>query len=181
MRKLDLTFTVAALGLAALLTACNGFKRATPKNFTRALNSYFATRDQCLYSSAVRFPYEASLTTKTPTFDALTAARLLDRKEETAIQVKRYSMTPYAEKNVNPRFCYGQRQVVSIVSSGTPVVVAGLQTVHVTYRYKIVNLPGWADSKQMRKAFPALAKATSPDAKDTTLLVLTVNGWQVLQ
>jgi hypothetical protein len=40
-------------------------------------------------------------------------------------------------------------------------------------------VPGWADSDQVRAAFPAFAKATSPDAQDHATLALTINGWRV--
>jgi hypothetical protein len=170
-----------AVGLmfAFILTACSGYKNPTPENFTAALNAYFANTDECLFPSALRFPYETSTDQKTPDLDALTGAGLLERAEEKTIHVKRFSLTTYGRTRVTPRFCYGHRQVTSIDSFSPPTLVAGQNLTQVQYRYKLMDLPGWADSDAMRAAFPVLAKASSGQAQDTTKLVLTPNGWRV--
>ena len=59
-RWIDRTASAFALGL--ILTGCSDFKKPTPKNFTGALNTYFSNHDDCLFPSALRFPYEASTT-----------------------------------------------------------------------------------------------------------------------
>jgi hypothetical protein len=69
--------------------------------------------------------------------------------------------------------------VTSIDSFTPPAAVDGQQTTQVSYHYKMRDVPGWADSDAMRKAFPALAKATAPDAQGQTTVVLTMNGWRV--
>jgi hypothetical protein len=171
--------TLASLWLAALLAACTGYKTADPGNLTRALNGYFAMHDDCLYKSALRFPYETSLHKRTSTLDALTHAGLLERKEELGIQIKRYSLTTYAQKQVDPRFCYGHRQVTGIDSFTPPMQENGQKVTRVTYNYKMMDVPGWAKSKEMSAAFPSLAKDTSSNAQDTAELVLMVNGWRV--
>ena len=53
-----------ALTLGLVLTGCNGFKAANPKNFIRALNVYYGNNDDCLFPSAIRFPYEAAPATR---------------------------------------------------------------------------------------------------------------------
>jgi hypothetical protein len=169
-------------GLALLLTACNGYRAASPKNFTRALNVYFSNHEECLYSSALSFPYEVSLTRTdalTRALDALTDAKLLARTQEMGIQVKRYSLTPYATNHLDPRFCYGHREVTSIDSFTPPSGPRGQQTSQVTYHYNVVDLAAWTKSKPMLAAFPALVKATTGEPRDTTTLLLTVNGWRV--
>jgi hypothetical protein len=42
-----------------------------------------------------------------------------------------------------------------------------------------MDVPAWADSDQIRKAFPAFAKETVGNPQDRATLVLTVNGWRV--
>jgi hypothetical protein len=175
--------TGSALALGLALAGCNGFKAATPKNFTAALNAYYSNHDDCLFPSSLRFPYEASTASaeKDPNIKGLTAletAGLLKSLEDKDIHVKRYELTTYG-KRVPPRFCYGHRVVTSIDGFTPPAVVNGQTATQVNYHYKMMDVPGWADSDQMRKTFPAFAKATSPDAQDHATLVLTVNGWRM--
>ena len=175
--------TGAALALGLILAGCNEFKKPTAKNFTGALNTYFSNHDDCLFPSALRFPYEAS-TSATDVdknkagLDALTTAGLLKSLEDKDIHVKRYELTTFG-KRVPPRFCYGHREVTSIDSFTPPATVDGLPTTQVSYHYKMREVPGWADSDSIRKAFPAFAKATAPDAQGQTKVVLTMNGWRV--
>jgi hypothetical protein len=175
--------TGSALALGLLLAGCNGFKAANEKNFTRSLNAYYSNHDDCLFSSSLRFPYEAGTTpgdkdSKMKSLDALEAAGLLKSLEDKDIHVKRYELTTFG-KRIPPRFCYGHRVVTSIDGFTPPAPVDGQQGTQVSYHYKMMDVPGWADSDQMRKAFPAFAKATSPDAQDQSKLVLTANGWRV--
>jgi hypothetical protein len=172
-----------ALTLGLVLAGCNGYKAATPQNFTRALNAYYGNNDNCLFPSAIRFPYEASTTSgdtdpRKKGLDALVDAGLLKSLEDRDIHVKRYQLTTYGS-HIPPRFCYGHRVVTSIDGSTPPAVVNGQQTTQVDYHYKMMDVPGWADSDEIRKAFPAFAKATSGNAQDRATLVLTMNGWRV--
>lgn len=175
--------TGTALALGLMLTGCNGFKAATAKNFTGALNAYYSNHDDCLFPSAIRFPYEASTTSAEEDknkkgLDALVGAGLLKSLEDRDIHVKRYELTPYGS-HVPPRFCYGHRVVTSIDSFTPPAVVDGQQSTQVSYHYKMMDVPGWADSDAMRKTFPAFAKSTAPDAQDHARLVLSQSGWHV--
>ena len=175
--------TATSLTLLLGLTGCNGFKTPNAKNFTKALNYYYGNNDDCLFPSAIRFPYEASTAPgdtdrNKKGLDALTAAGLLKSLEDRDIHVKRYEMTTYGS-HVPPRFCYGHRLLTSIDSFTPPTTVNGQQTTRVTYHYKMMDVPGWADSDQIRKTFPVFAKEASGDAQDTSTLVLTINGWRV--
>jgi hypothetical protein len=69
--------------------------------------------------------------------------------------------------------------VVTTIDGFTPPApVDGVPTSQVSYHYKMMDVPGWADSDQIRKAFPEFAKATSGDAQDQSKLVLTQYGWR---
>jgi hypothetical protein len=171
-----------ALTLGLVLAGCNGFKTANAKNFTQTLNFYYGNNDDCLFPSAIRFPYEASTASgdkdpRQPGLDALAAAGLLKSLEDRDIHVKRYELTTYGQR-IPPRFCYGHRVVTSIDGFTPPAAVDGQQTTKVDYHYKMMDVPGWSDSDAIRKAFPAFAKATSGNAQDQATLVLTVNGWR---
>jgi len=98
--------------------------------------------------------------------------------EDRDIHVKRYELTPYGNR-VPPRFCYGHRVVTSIVSFTPPTAVNRQLTTQVDYHYKMMDVPGWSDSDQIRKTFPAFANATSGNPEDHATLVLTVNGWRI--
>jgi hypothetical protein len=178
-RRKAIPFVATGVVLISLLVACSGYKAANQKNFSGALNTYYLNHEECLYPSALRFPYETDTKEKTPGLDALTGAGLLERTEEKNIHVKRFSLTNYGRTRVTPRFCYGHREVTSIDSFTPPTTVNGQQTTQVQYHYKLVDLPGWANSDQMRAAFPALAKASGDQVQDTAKLVLTPNGWRV--
>jgi hypothetical protein len=178
-RPKAIRMAATSIGLILLLAACNGYKAANQANFTSALNSYYANHDECLYPSALRFPYETDTKEKTTALDALTDAGLLERTEEKDIHVKRFSLTNYGRSRVSPRFCYGHRQVTSIDTFTPPDTVNRQQTTQVQYHYKLMDLPGWANSDKMRAAFPALAKSSGEQAQDTAKLVLTPNGWRV--
>jgi hypothetical protein len=169
--------------LLVVAAGCNGDRKATPENLTRGLNFYFSNNDNCLFPSAIRFPYEAGTSSgdvdkNKAGLDALAAAGLLRSLEDRDIHVKRYELTPYGS-HVPPRFCYGHRVVTSIVSFSPPAAVDRQLTTQVDYHYKMMDVPGWADSDQIRKAFPAFVKATSGDPEDHATLVLTVNGWRI--
>lgn len=175
--------TLAILAAVFVLTGCEGYKKANQKNFLSALNYYFSHNDDCLFPSALRFPYEASTAAGDADphkkgLDALTAAGLLKSLEDRDIHVKRYEQTPYGS-HVPPRFCYGHRVVSSIDSFTPPATANGQQTSEVSYHFKMMDVPGWADSDQIRQAFPVFAQETSGNAQGKTTLVLTVNGWRV--
>jgi hypothetical protein len=171
-----------ALVVGLLLAGCQDFKKPSAKNFTSALNFYFSKTDECLFPSAIRFPYEAStasgeVDSHKKALDALANAGLLRSLEDRDIHVKRYELTTYGQR-IPPRFCYGHRVVTSIDSSTPPTPVNGQPTSVVSYHYKMMDVPGWADSDEIRKVFPEFAKATSGDAEAKQTLVLTQYGWR---
>jgi hypothetical protein len=171
-----------ALVAGVLVAGCQDFKKPNTKNFTAALNYYYSQHDACLFPSAIRFPYEAStaageVDSHKKALDALTDAGLLKSLEDRDIHVKRYELTAYGQR-IPPRFCYGHRVVTTIDGFTPPAPVDGVPASQVSYHYKMMDVPGWANSDEIRKAFPEFAKATSGDAQDQTKLVLTQYGWR---
>lgn len=185
---------IPAVVLLCLSIGCGPSKAASDKNFIQALNFYYGSHDECLFAGGIRFPYEANLKTggaaEAPAaqdggappgpnlkgLDALTRAGMLSSVEEKSLGVKHYSLTAFGART-GSRFCYGHRVVTQIENFTPPASVGGRTISQVNYRYKLMDLPLWADSDDMKKAFPALARATSsnPEASDT--LVLTGSGW----
>lgn len=147
-----------------------------------ALNAYYSAHDECLFTNTLKFPYETARSDEsgagTKGMDALTASDLMKRQEAKLIGVNRYVLTPAGER-AGGRFCYGHREVTAVPGFTPPVMENNQQTTTATYRYKLRDLPIWADTDAMRAAFPPLAKAASADPQETAKLVLTINGWEI--
>jgi len=178
------TRILLALALLGSVTfpGCSDNKRPKAENFLAAINAYYATRDECLFTSTISFPYETAIKDQSPSgskgMDALTDSGLMKRQEAKVIGVNRYTLTPAGER-AGGRFCYGHREATAILNFTPPAGAEGHQTTTATYRYAIRDLPLWANTDEMRSAFPKLAKSTSGDPEDTAQLGLTMNGWQM--
>jgi hypothetical protein len=177
---------VARLTVAILLTvAIGGCTRkkteASNVNFQRAINAYFYNhRDECLFTTARRFPDEVKVHEKDEMkdLDALAKAGLLTRTEDGAFQLVRYDMTPLGTR-AGGRFCFGHRDVTS-VDSFTPLrMVDKRKASDVTYRYRIADAPVWAQDDGLKKQFPELARKTSGNAEGKTTVMSAYEGWEV--
>jgi hypothetical protein len=73
-------------------------------------------------------------------------------------------------------FCYGHAEVTSI-DGYTPASDDATQYT-VTYHYATSNLPGWANSAEMKTAFPKLNDASAPQAGSASL-TKSSDGWVV--
>jgi hypothetical protein len=174
--------SIVIFGMVSFLAGCSSFKQPTEKNFLPALNAYYSHHNECLFTNTLTFPYETAIKDQSGPgskgMDALTDSLLMKRQEAKIIGVNRYTLTPAGER-AGGRFCYGYRDVTAVPSFTPPVVVNGQPTTTVTYRYKLRDMPVWANTDAMRAAFPALAKSAAPDAEDTAKLELTINGWEM--
>jgi len=163
--------------------------------FKSALNNYYASRDECLWPEAVKFPAQADAKSdeQTKGFDALTDAGLLTRTPE---EKKRFLI---GSKSVNDydlsdkgrsvwtadaaqpgygNFCYGHPQVTSI-DSFAPADNPDASQFSVTYHDQVTSVPDWANSPEMRTAFPKIATDTSGAQTATANITKSENGWQV--
>ena len=162
--------------------------------FKSALNDYYRVKQDCLWSSPVKFPAQADTSNDEQTrgFDALTDAGMLTR---TSAEKKRFLI---GSKQVNDydlsdkgrstwtadsaqsgygNFCFGHPEVTS-VDSFTPADTNAAQYT-VNYHYAVAGVPAWASSAEMKTAFPRLATDTSGQQTGTATLVRSGNGWQV--
>ena len=153
--------TVATL-LMLLVGGCTRKKtEASNENFQRAINAYFYNhRDECLFTTARKFPDEVKVHEKDEMkdMDALSKAGLVTRTEDGAFQLVRYDMTPLGTR-AGGRFCFGHRDV--------------------TYHYRIVDAPVWAQDENLKKQFPELARKTSGNAEGKTTVMSAYEGWEV--
>lgn len=170
-----------AAGLA-LAAGCNTSNKPTDKNFTNALNAYYQEHRDCLFPQGHQFPYEvapgANQKEQKQEMDALTDAGLLTRLEDRDMHVDRYSLNPAGQRYA-PRFCYGYREVTSIVSFTPPGPKDGFTETAVTYHYTEHEVPVWANMDQLKTAFPQLGQALSDAATATTTLASAGAGWHV--
>lgn len=170
-----------ALSAAAILVAaagCNSKTAATPANFTETLNAFYLEHPDCLFVDAPRFPYETHDPAMTKQMDALVSVDLLTAEREPAIHASSYTPTA-AGGRAQPRFCYGHRVIASIDRSTPPAVADGFEETRVAYHYTMKDIPAWADTPQMKAAFPAMAAAISGNATASATLAKTMSGWQV--
>jgi hypothetical protein len=176
------TFIVFA-SLILLASGCSSGKtKPTDKNFMAGLNDYYASHNECLFPSALRFPYEVSpgpnAKKEKQQMDALMNSGLMKVNEDKSIHVDVYALTPAGER-AGARFCYGHRQVTGIESFTPPVKENGMLKSQVTYRYRIVEVPVWAKTEEMEKAFPDMAKTISSESTGQTAMANAGAGWQV--
>ena len=175
-------FGIALCGAALLLaaTGCDSKTKATPANFTQALNAFYLAHPDCLFVDAQHFPFETYDATITKEMDALVSVDLMTVQREPSIHASRYTLTP-AGTRAGPRFCYGHRVIGSIDSSSPPALSNGFEETRLEYHYTMKDIPVWVNTEKMKAAFPAMAKEISGSATGTATLAKTMTGWQVPQ
>ena len=104
--------------------------------------------------------------------DSLVKSQLLDKTVEMSIHVSRYTVNAVGARYA-PRFCYGHR-VANTIDHFTPLAVAnGFKETQVTYHYSMQEVPVWAKSADVLKAFPAMAEIISGQATGVATLAQT--------
>ena len=171
-------------------------KNAVDKSaFKSALNNYYGSQQDCLWSTPIKFPAQAATSDDEQTrgFDALTDAGLLTRK---SVEKKRFLIGSKQENDYDlsdqgrsswtadssqpgyGNFCYGHPEVTSI--DGFTPSDDNDTRYSVTYHYGTgSSLPAWANSAEMKTAFPRLAAETAGQQIATANLVKSNDSWQV--
>jgi len=172
-------------GCAVMLTAgCATDVKPTNAKLEKALNTYFEGHNECLFPTAMRFPYEVSpgdnAKAEMTRLDAMTSAGLLTRQVEASIKVGRYSLTPLGER-VKGRFCYGHRVVSSVDGFTPPVKQGGFLQTTVSYHSTLMDVPVWVKMDEMEAAFPEMAAAISGPQPGQMMMENAGAGWQVPQ
>lgn len=189
-----LTGAFVLSAVAAMIVGCNNGGN-NDLNYKTAINDHFKAFPVCIWSQAKKFPVQAATAddAKTEGYDALTQEGLLTRttaeKKVMIIasrQVNNYDLSEKGRTSWTPdtsqpgygNFCYGTREVTSVDNSTVGTNGAGAKTVDVTYHYHIANVAGWANSPEMKTAYPSIATSLSSDASDTATLVMTGDHWE---
>jgi hypothetical protein len=187
------TLTVV-LGFLAVLTGCNNGGN-TDMAYTSAINDHFKAYPACIWNQPKKFPVQAATSddAKTEGYDALLQEGLLTRTTAekkvfivASKQVNNYDLSDKGRTSWTPdtsqpgygNFCYGNREVTSIDNSTLGTNGSGAKTVAVTYHYKIANVAGWANSQEMKTAYPDIAKALDSNPTDNATLVITGDRWE---
>ncbi len=163
--------------------------------FKTALDSYLSGKPDCLWSTPIKFPTQADASNEDQTkgFDALTDAGMLTR---TPVEKKRFligskQMNDYdlSDKGrstwtADPsqpgygNFCFGHFQVNS-VDGYTPIANTNETQYSVTYHFSVTGMSDWANSAEIKTAFPKIGSDASGQETATATLVKSGEGWQV--
>jgi hypothetical protein len=187
---------ILALVMAWVIILAVGCKKNTVDKmaFKSALNNYYSGRPDCLWPAPVKLPAQADTSNdeQTKGYDALTDAGLLTRKSAEkkrfligSKQVSDYDLsdqgrsawTADASQPGYGNFCYGHPEVTSI--DGYTPADDTESLYHVTYHVVAGSLPGWANSAEMRTAFPNLALESSGQQTASANLAKSNDGWLV--
>jgi hypothetical protein len=188
---------------------CNSVKKPGDSNFKAAINQYLSTNGKTCIPVMQSFPIDIPVARLHDTFGtpaemaALESAGLLRSSDTTAVvhrmldalrgptppqPVKRYELTATGQKyfqqyptviGKSDGFCYGQKQVDSIVKWDEPVTQGSYSVTRVTYTYKLEQLADWATQPVIQSTFPVV-KTTLDQAKMNQQidLHLTNKGWE---
>ena len=189
MHKYALVLAVLALATVG----CNNGSN-TDLSYKTAINQHFKAFPVCIWSEPKKFPAQAATSddSKTEGYDALTQEGLLTRStvEKKVIiiskQVNNYDLsdkgrslwTPDSSQPGYGNFCYGNREVTSIDNSTLGTNGAGAKTVDVSYHYKIANVAAWANSQEMKTAYPSVADNLNSNPSDHATFVMTGDHWE---
>lgn len=130
-------------------------------------------------------------------YDALVKAGLLTVKDGSTkpsgwaalgstgenVPAKIYSLTDAGRKAlVDPsgngtNLCAGHYKVGEIVRFTEPSNAMGHTISQVSYTFSPVDVPGWAKSDDMKKAFDGLSRDLTDNQKGQAMLVLANDGW----
>ena len=186
---------LAVCGVMLIAAGCRKTNSVDKSAFKSAINDYYSARQECVWSSPVKFPAQADTSNEDQTkgFDALTDAGLLLRKSAEkkrfligSKQVNDYDLSDkgrstWTADQTQPgygNFCFGHREVTNI-DSYSPADNPDATQYTVTYHYDVASVPDWANSTEMKTAFPKVATDTSGQQTGTATLMKSNNGWQV--
>jgi hypothetical protein len=196
--KLSTALGSSFMAVSLLVSSGCNKKAEVKPNYESAINDYYKAHPACLWTQAKKFPVQAATSddAKTQGYDALTDAGLLTRttgeKKVLIVASKQVNNYDVSDKGrsawtADPtqpgygNFCYGHRNVTSIDSVTPGGDSSGNKTAQVTYHYNINDAAAWANTQEMKTAFPDLAAALAGPQTDNASLTLTGDHWQLVK
>jgi hypothetical protein len=182
-------------GAIMVAAGCRKTNIVDKSAFKSAINNYWSTRNECVWSDPTKLPAQADTSKdyQTKGFDALTDAGLLVRSSAEkkrflvgSKQVNNYDLSDkgrstWTADQTQPgygNFCFGHREATTI-DSFSPADNPDATQFSVMYHYDVASVPAWASTTEMKTAFPRLAADTSGQQTATATLVKSSQGWQV--
>ncbi len=103
------------------------------------------------------------------------------RRYTVSAEGQKYLQTVMTDFGKTAGFCYGQKQVDSIVKWTEPMTAGASTQTEVTYTYKIANLSPWAARPDIRGAFPDIDTVMRGVSRlpQITGLQLADKGWEI--
>lgn len=182
MRKASKTRWIASACVGLVMAGCSGNLKPTNAKLEEGLSRYFESHDECLYPQGKKFPYEVAPSkdakAEETRMDAMKAAGLLKELQDLDIHVERYWLTPMGER-VAPRFCYGHKVVTSIDGFTPPVNKDGVLQTTVSYHATMQDVPVWAQTDELMKAYPEMGAAISGPVQGQIVMATVGVGWSV--
>ncbi len=192
MRATKIVTVIMAAGIC-LTVGCKD-KTVDKSAFKSALNDYYKGQQDCLWASSQKLPAQADTSNdeQTKGYDALVDAGLLARSSAEkkrflvgSKQVNDYDLSDkgrsiWTVDQAQPgygNFCFGHAEVISVDSYAPPDPGAPQYTVN--YRYGITHLPDWANTTEMKTAYPQIVREGSGAQAGSATLINGSNGWQV--
>jgi len=194
MRATRIATRMMVFAMATVIGLGVGCKNNTVDKsaFKSAINSYYKGQQDCLWTSPKKFPAQADTNNdeQTKGYDALVDAGLLKR---TSAEKKRFLV---GSKQVNDydlsdkgrstwtadqtqpgygNFCFGHDEVISVDGYSPDDPDAVQYTVN--YHYGISGLPDWANTTEMKTAYPRVARDSSGALMGSATLIKGSNGW----
>jgi len=189
--------------LAAVVFAAACSSKSTPNedNFAAAVNQKLASNPvRCLpptdwpataepgdhgnpyafYDAGVGFVQAGIATTKEEGPDYSTNFRkkaifaLTDEGKKQLVLDKRQ---PFPGKDYG-RFCYGKVKLNKILKWDEPTKIGSETVTTVTYSYEMVDVPKWADNKQLQLSFPVLGTDVTGKGQANQGVSLVDGRWQ---
>jgi hypothetical protein len=190
--------SLLGLGVCCALLIAAGCRKSNfvdKAAFKSAINNYYSTRQDCVWSGPVKFPVQVDSSNyeQTKGYDALTDAGFLVRRAAEkkrfligSKQVSDYDLSDKGRSNwtadqTQPgfgNFCFGHREVTT-VDGFTPADVSDATQYSVSYHFDVASVPGWASTVEMKTAFPKVAIDTSGQQTAIANLMKSNSGWQV--
>jgi hypothetical protein len=185
-------YSVILALLALFSTGCDNGTN-TDMSYKAAINDHFKAYPVCIWPQSKKFPVQAATSddAKTEGYDALTQEGLLTRttaEKKVLIvskQVNNYDLSEKGRTSWTPdstqpgygNFCYGNREVTSIDNSTVGTNGEGAKVIAVSYHYQIANVASWANSAEMKTAYPGISSALGANPSDNATLVMTGDHW----
>lgn len=194
-------FTLSALTATVLVVGCSSKSTPNEANFAAAVNEKLVSNPvRCLpladwpetaepsdhgnpyafYDAGVGFVQAGIATMKEEGPNYSTNFRkkaIFTLTEEGKKQLVLDQRQPFPGKDYG-RFCYGKMKLTEVLKWDEPTKIGSETVTTVTYTYEMVDVPKWAENKQLQTSFPALGTDVTGKGQANVGVSLIDGRWQ---